>query len=481
MPCAPQIATVLRTAVSCHLRLFTLAALGLAAFCAPAHAKKPAAGSPLYDPLPYPLSADISISPVHPSLHEFKHALLALGYNFQVNYTGEVLGNPIGGAQQGATYEGLLELGIDADLDRIAGLKGASFHVNAFQIHGRGLSTYNIFNYSTLSSIEALASTRLFELWLEQALFGGLVSMRIGQIAADSEFILSEFDALYWNSTFGWPNLTGNDLPGTGPNYPLATPGIRIKISPNDDTAFLIGLFNGDPSGSWLNLALSEVDNCCGVNFRLRDPPLLIAEGQFGYVLPVSSDGLEGKVRMGGWYHFGNFDDIAFGTDGRALANPASNNIPVVHVGNEATYAIIDQMVWRYPGEDPFRGIGIFAMALAAPGDRNLISLDIEAGINFMGLWDARPHDAFGAAFAYTRISPDLSASQRIAADQAAIQSYELAFEVTYQAEIVPGFVIQPDFQYIFRPGGGAINPLNPKAGLIRDAAVFGLRTVVKF
>lgn len=462
-----------------------LAALCLLSACVPARAEKPTHGSPLYDPLPHPLAADISISPIDPRLHEFKHALLALGYNFQVNYTSEVLGNPSGGAQRSAVYDGLLELGIDGDLDRIMGWKGASFHINAFQIHGHGLSTYNIFNYSTVSSIEARATTRLFEVWLEQDLFGGLASIRIGQLAADQEFILSDLDALYWNATFGWPNLAANDLPGTGPGYPLTTPAVRIKITPNDKTAFLVGLFNGDPSGSGLVTDLSQVYNCCGINFRLRDPPLLIAEAQFGYVLPFTSDGLEGKIRLGGWHHFGRFPDVYLASDGLSLANPASNNVPVVHAGNEATYGLVDQMIWRYPGDDPLRGIGVFALAMAVPGDRNVISLEVQAGVNFMGLWDARPHDAFGAAFSYNRISPYVSASQQAAAvvsdSPAAIQSYELVLEATYQAEIIRGFVVQPDFQYVFRPGAGAVNPLNPSAGLIRDAAVFGLRSVVKF
>jgi porin len=464
--------------------------VALATFCllsasAPAVAEKPTHGSPLYDPLPHPLSADISISPIDPRLHEFKHALLALGYNFQVNYTSEVLGNPTGGAQRSAIYEGLLELGIDADLDRVAGWKGASFHINAFQIHGHGLSTFNLYNYSTVSSIEARATTRLFEVWLEQELFGGLGSIRIGQLAADSEFILSDFDALYWNATFGWPNLTANDLPGTGPGYPLATPAVRIKFTPNDNMTFLVGLFNGDPSGSGLDSELSQVYNCCGINFRLRDPPLLIAEAQIGYTLPIGPDGLEGKVRLGGWHHFGSFPDVYLATDGVPLANPASNSIPVAHVGNEATYGLVDQMVWRHPGDDPQRGIGIFALAMAAPGDRNLQSLEVQAGINFMGLWDERPHDAFGAAFSYNRISPLVSTSNLVAAayssSPTAISSYELVLEATYQVEIIRGFVVQPDFQYVFRPGAGAINPLDPSAGLIGDAAVFGLRTVVKF
>ena len=57
----------------------------------------------------------------------------------------------------------------------------------------------------------------------------------------------------------------------------------------------------------------------------------------------------------------------------------------------------------------------------------------------------------------------------------------QVTFELTYQAQIVPGFLVQPDFQYIFHPAGGALNPLKPAGGRIPDAAVFGLRTTIKF
>jgi porin len=61
------------------------------------------------------------------------------------------------------------------------------------------------------------------------------------------------------------------------------------------------------------------------------------------------------------------------------------------------------------------------------------------------------------------------------------LRNYELVVELTYQAQIIAGWTIQPDFQYIFRPGGGVVDPLNPFVGRIPDAAVFALRTVVSF
>jgi len=43
-------------------------------------------------------------------------------------------------------------------------------------------------------------------------------------------------------------------------------------------------------------------------------------------------------------------------------------------------------------------------------------------------------------------------------------------------------FTLQQNFQYIIHPGGGATGFNSPFPGkLLKDAAVFGLRTVLKF
>ena len=52
-----------------------------------------------------------------------------------------------------------------------------------------------------------------------------------------------------------------------------------------------------------------------------------------------------------------------------------------------------------------------------------------------------------------------------------------------YQYEVRAGWTLQPNFQYIAHPGGGATDPLgvNQPGRVLKDAAVFGLRTVLKF
>ena len=209
-----------------------------------------------------------------------------------------------------------------------------------------------------------------------------------------------------------------------------------------------------------------------------------MAEAQYKYNQEKNSSGLAGDIKLGVWNHFGKFNDQRFGTDGLSLADPFSNGSPLTYRGDYGVYGLFDQMLWRYPGDDPNKGVGVFALVSAAPRDRNLANFYAEAGITVFGI-GGRPNDTFGLAAIYSPVSPSVSG---LGADTAffektrlPIRDYELAVELTYQAKIMPGFYIQPDFQYIFHRGYGVVDPFNLAVGRIRDAAVFGVRTLAKF
>jgi porin len=443
-------------------------------------AEKPA------EPAPAPNLCDgqPSISGSVPGLDDWKKALCERGFNLQVNFIGEVFGNPTGGVKQGARYEQRLELGLDGDMDQIAGIKGLTFHVNSYGIAGESVSIFNLYNYSTITFIEAHPGWLLFEAWAEYKFAGDKLSVRAGQLAADSDFFISEMGQLYLNSTYGWPNLFANDLPSGGPAYPFATPGVRVKVYASDQLNLVAAVFNGDPTGAGFTGSQVQLDSS-GTDFLVKYPPLVIGEAQFAYNQDKDSTGLAGKIKFGGWYHFGAFDDLHFGLDGTSLADPDSDGKARTHRGDYSVYGVIDQMLWRLPGDDPKKGIGAFARVSAAPTDRNLIHFYADGGVNFMGLWSQRPDDQFGVSAAYTEVSPSVHAFDVDTADftgeRLPARDYELLLEATYQAQIMPGWTVQPDFEYVFHPGGGAINPLNPASGRIPDAAVFGLRTTVRF
>ena len=99
---------------------------------------------------------------------------------------------------------------------------------------------------------------------------------------------------------------------------------------------------------------------------------------------------------------------------------------------------------------------------------------------------DARPKDKFGIAVGYAHVSSRAHALdvdfQQLMSPSWPLRSFESLVTAVYQYEVRSGWTLQPNFQYFVHPGGGATNPLGSNPGRpLRDAAVFGLRTVLKF
>jgi porin len=259
---------------------------------------------------------------------------------------------------------------------------------------------------------------------------------------------------------------------------------VRVKLEPTKDLAFLAVLFNGDPGGP--GIGDPQVRNPHGLDFPIDGPPLLFTEFQYLYNQEKHASELAGSVKLGAWHHFGDFDDRRLGNDGMSLASPTSNGMPARLRGNSGIYGIIDQQIYRPPGGDAETGIAVFSRISASPSDRNLIDFYLDSGMTFSGVIASRPNDNFGASFVYGRISNGARALDQdrivLTGQPFLVRNYEMTLEFTYQAQIVPGWTIQPDFQYVFRPGGNLANPNNVAANLpIKDAAIFGVRTNVHY
>lgn len=426
------------------------------------------------------------------------------GLQLTFSYYGDAFANPSGGIKQGLGYDGRFGTIIDADLEKLAGWSGATFHASIHQIHGSEFSVNNIGNLMTVSGIEAQPSTRLFNLWIEQKLSSD-TTVRLGQFTAAQEFFVSQNANLFVNSTFGWPALPAQDLPSGGPAYPEAALGARVAFSTSDQLTLRAAIFDGDPAGPGPGNPVDRDPS--GLAFRVNDPPLLIAEIAYAYnqqkpsggqgnphqegTFPLSSAqqpsgsqstiwDLPGTVKLGGWVHTGVFADQRFDVQGGLLA--ASNAQPFQHGGDFAIYGVVDQVLWRSGA----RSLNFFARAAATPSDRNPADFYYDTGFTLKAPIESRPNDSLGFGFAYGRISPEAAASDRdkvaITGMPMPIRDYEAAIELTYQMQITDNFWVQPDIQYIIHPGGHVPNPLDQgSVSPISNAAVVGMRTTLKF
>jgi porin len=309
-------------------------------------------------------------------------------------------------------------------------------------------------------------ATRLWELWVDQAFDFGRGDVKIGQQSIDNEFMVSEYSGLFVNTMAGWPLVPSDDLYAGGPAYPLSSLGARVQYKPADNATVLAGVFDDNPPGEGFDNDPQEKD-AGGARFSLNTGALFIAELQYvtnqplvGEMVRPGQAGLPGTYKIGFWYDTAAFGDQRFGTDGLSLANPASNGAPRAHHGNYSVYAVVDQTVWQSGG----RNLNLFGRIMAAPDAENLIDFFANGGVTLTAPLPGRDNDTVGIDFGIGRVS---SRAAGLDADSGLPRrGTEALIEATYQAQVMPWLVLQPDVQYVVNPGGGVLDPNDFVAGM---------------
>jgi porin len=327
------------------------------------------------------------------------------------------------------------------------------------------------------TSSEAPRGALLYEAWYDQSFADGAVSLRLGQIRADTEFLTSTYGEseewggagmLFANASFGFPGIYGLALPGGGPAYPMATPGARLRLAPAEEWRIQLGVFNGTPRRS---------------AFGFRGGALAMAEIQYHRNQGEADTGLPGAYRLGAWLHNQRFADLATDTTGRSLADPLSTGLPRRHAGNWGAYVMADQLLFQ-TGEDRAQSIGASARLMAAPGDRNAADLQATFALTWKGALPGREDDTAGLGVTFLRMGHAARAldrdTQAFTGTITPLRGNETVLEATYQLALAGWWQLQPSLQYIARPGAGLPDPTRPGRTL-HNAWVFGLRSTIAF
>ena len=397
------------------------------------------------------------------------------GVDVTMTYTADMQGDVAGGIQRGAVYDGSLLPQINVDLEKLVGWDGASASVSMLQISGPSLSASYVGNLLNVSSINGRPSTRLYNAWLQQNAFDDVLSVRAGLMNADAEFLTTLTGSIFVNSTFGWPGILAIDLPSGGPAYPLSAPMVRLKVQPTPAFSVMAAVFSGDPTGHGGSNDPALTPQPVGTTVSFNGGVLVMAEAAYAINQEKDAKGQPLALKFGGWYHSSNrFGDQRFDNMGLSLADPSSDGEPFQHDGDWGLYASADAALWR--------GLSGFVRVAGAPNEQNLASFYVDGGLAYKGLLPGRADDTLGIAVAYARIG---SQARALDADYQAfgnpfflIRSAEVVLEVTYQAQLTPWLVLQPDLQAVFNQSGRVTNA----DGTVRpNALVVGLRMAINF
>lgn len=379
----------------------------------------------------------------------WRSRLTERGIDLLPTYTGEVLGNVAGGQfGTGTIYDHSLNLPLTVDLKKFVGWNGATFHANAFWIAGESLSEKYVGDLANVSNIAGERAVRLQELWLQQEFWQAKVSLRAGQLAVDSEFFAANSSALFINGSFGAFPLVAANLPNP-PVYPLAAPAVRLRLQPDPRHYFQAALFAGN-SGT-------QNGNSGGTDFHIAadDGALLFSEIGF---MPWANqtNALATTLKAGSF--------VLTKRTPTWNAQISSNGGGAANFG---FYGVVEQdLVQRKE-----RKISAFLRGGYAPADRNVVDWYFDAGLNFTGFVPSRGQDVAGLAVSRSHFSGDFSRYAQIVNGDLAPAS-EIAVEATYRAQITSWWMVQPDAQFIFTPGGNRA---------CQNAVVIGLRTSIVF
>jgi porin len=388
-------------------------------------------------------------------VNDLRNQILNHGFSFSPVLIGEVMGNVSGGMERGVIFDGVLNLGMDVDLERLTDWwTGGSIHANALWIYGSSLSAQYVGDISNTSNIAGYNTFRLQELWFEQSFWLQRASLRVGMLAADAEFFTSAYSSLFLSGTFGAFTFVGSNLPNP-PVYPEAVPGIRLAVQPVSKFFFQAAIYDGNGE--------SQVQNNHGVNFRLSstDGTLIFSEVAFLLGQSPGDRGLKGTYKLGSFVHTANFS--TWDSQAREALGTGSLKSAGVDYG---VYGVIDQELIHSGG----RSIGMFVRAGDSPSDVNFVHWYVDGGFNFKGFIPGRNRDIAGIAVSHSSISKDFSNAQVLQGNPGF--SSETVLEATYNYSISPWWTVQPDFQYIWNPSAQNGS---------QDAAVIGLRTTISF
>jgi porin len=364
------------------------------------------------------------------------------GFRPFASYMTDWLANADGGFKTGADLNGLWNFGFELDFEKMGGWDGGSFlmdwnwyHGNPFSEQLVGLNAVNNF-----SGWEASNAFRFYHIEYRQKFFGDRYEVRLGQVALDDHFMISDYASIFFSSPFS--QFPTEATLSNAPVYPLCAPGIYLSGKPTDESFFRVGAYTND--------AGLDIDSNNGFEWQIGGPAGYAILTEVGtHQKPF---GLPGTYTLGGIYSTGELTRFSDG---------------LAEEGAGAFWLMADQALAVDDQGNAL--VGAFTRFSWAPND-DLAACDFyaDAGIVFTGILSCRPNDTFGFGFNYTSFSGPYVAS--LPAQGLSSTSSTTAFEITYQCHLAPWLTIQPDLQYILDPATSGQNALG-----------LGLRTTLTF
>ena len=391
------------------------------------------------------------------------------GYEFTLVNFNDFYGNVDGGRRRGFAYNGVTVFGIDIYTSKTGWWPNGQIHVTGVSVNrsAKLRDTY-VGTFNSLYAIEPLVDGfKLTENWYGHKFNNGRLELRIGQIFPFIRIAQMMSSAIFTNPSFQYPAFLGS-TPDRGLATSFAAPPFGVQGFYNITPAITLSghLFDGfnAPGGGRDNIPNTSIiltpeegmEGVLELSYKLNQQP--------------GTTRLPGNYKLGGQFHTGRFLNNNVNVDGRSLG--LFEGIRETASGNYALYAKAEQMLFSESREFPgiTQGLTAFAQGQVAPlQDRNTISYNVAAGLNYEGLFRGRDRDVLGLGVSYTRFSEgirEFDRDRRRLNPTHVVRDGEMVIELIYLAEIAPWWVVTTSVQHVIHPNGSSQIPNTTVLGI---------------
>lgn len=339
-------------------------------------------------------------------------------------------------------------LGVNADLDKLAGIQGGTGKMALFYRHGPSLNITA--DLGLLQQVQEAYGrgeiVRLVEAWYQQSFDDDRFRVKAGRLPTNSDF--ASFSCDFQNLSF-CASPQGN-FPG-GINYWFSAPGsnwaalARYNLGKSRKNGYLeVGAYQVNPK---------NIDPTNG--FRLG------FGGGTGVLIPVEaaltpnfSGKRPGIYKAGGWIETSRANDLARDDEGNLITVSGRPGAPFR--GRHGFYLQILQQITPSPEGLDKKGLSVFFNFTRLDRKSSLIDNQIAAGFTQTGTFKSRPNDQIAFALARTHVNSRMREIDRMAVDAGVLQGIrgqEYIAELDYRIVPTAGIRISPNVQWGINPG----------------------------
>lgn len=390
------------------------------------------------------------------------------GVDLSLGYIGEGAAVVSGGKRHGVDYAQQLELQVDVDWEKIAGLKGLKTHT--IFVNRMGRSAAHDYAGDELFQIESIyggthhAPIHLVEFWGEQKI--GSADLAAGRLAVGEDFATSPLYCEFMSTTVcGYPH----SLPAkTGFSvFPNSTWGARLRLHPGGRLYLQGGAYQVRPKlgGRW------------GFDWGFSGTTGAYLPVEIGWEPTFGSASLPGHYKAGAALDTSNYPDEAFDAEGMPFVT--SQAPPRTHGSRHSWYLLADQMVARH-GDGGTNGLILLSGYVHSAPETSQLTDFAFGGFVDQGAIEGRPDDTIGIMLSYVKASDRVALTQTLQEQRnlpltppaPGPQTHELVVEARYGVALAPGLELMPDVQYIIRPSASS---------RVANAVALGLRATASF